>query len=573
MYIGRVLLTKQEPAKPYEFWCWLRNDVPVDVEIGTLLVTEGSGGEKVLALVEDMESKSATENYLLDFYGSAYGNPDSDPPTKPTVIRLAKLRMLYRDPVTVSSPTERWRVRFATPGDVNLLAQRIPDKYRILAGFLKVGSREDNPQSWLPVFAHAQFLLGPEGAHINITGTSGLATKSSYALFLCYSVLAWAKNMGERVAVVLFNVKRRDFLRLHNIPPDWEEAKKWIEQWANDVGDLALAGRVKAMWEQARALGIDPVALNPPVRYFTYQGDPDVGFMPGAQFYSYGFEDLEREDFETALFTTYQPTEPQVILLNAYLEAKKGTTRTGVSFNQMLTDLGNTSRAGSSGNEVMVPGIPGTWASSVPPALRRRVWGFLNRASAVIERGNPRGSPIRFTALESGGLHVVQLNRLTDAEKRLVVSAVIRELSRGLEAPDRQVDRVIVVADELNKFAPASGTSPIKEQIIDVVARGRDLQLTLVGAQQFASEVDGEVYGNAATKVVGYSDESEVREPIYKYLGDLRELIPNLKKGQLILRHPLYPSPLIFWFPTPLHELIPSRCIAPSDSGQQGGVQ
>jgi hypothetical protein len=555
MAIGRVLITQREPAKPYEFWCWLQNDPSLQVEVGTVLVAEGDNGEKALALVEDMQSTSAASDHLLEFYGSGYGNPNIDPPTRPALIRLAKLRLLYREPSTASPPTGRWQVRFAQAADVTLLAQRIPPQYRILVGFLPVGSDQADPASWLPVFAHAQVLLGPEGAHVNITGATGLATKSSYALFLSYAVLAWSAVVGEQTAVVLFNVKRRDFLSLHELPQDRNTASQWILQWAQRIGEPALADRVQAMWTQAIAQGVDPIRLQFPVQYFTYQGDPDVSFMQNPQIYSYGFDDLQRGDFEAALFTAaYQPTDPQVILLTAYLDAKLGQR---TSFQTMEQDLSRQSLRRVQGNEVQVPGVPGSWMIGVPLALGRRLTGFLSHASHVVERNRPNGQPFRFSALQPNGLHVIQLYRLTEAEKRLVVNAVIRELSQGLEQPSRQINRVLVIADELNKYAPSGAMSPMKEQIIDIVARGRDLQLTLIGAQQFASQVDDQVYGNSETKVVGYSDISEVSNPIYKYVGDLRDQVPNLKKGQLILKHPVYPSPLIIWFPTPLHEMKP----------------
>jgi hypothetical protein len=555
MAIGRVLITQREPAKPYEFWCWLKNDPSLQVEVGTVLVAEGDNGEKALALVEDMQSTSAASDHLLEFYGSGYGDPNINPPTRPALIRLAKLRVLYREPSTASPPTGRWQVRFARAADVTLLAQRIPRQYRILVGFLPVGSNQADPASWLPVYAHAQFLLGPEGAHVNITGATGLATKSSYALFLSYAVLAWSEAVKEKTAVVLFNVKRRDFLSLHELPQDWKTASQWIQQWAQRIGEPALADRVQAMWTQAIAQDVDPIRLQFPVKYFTYQGDPDQSFMKNPKIYSYGFEDLQRGDFEAALFTAaYHPTDPQVILLTAYLDAKLGQ---GTSFQTMEQDLSRQSLRRVQGNEVQVPGVPGSWMIGVPLALGRRLTGFLSHASHVVERNNPNGQPFTFSALQANGLHVIQLYRLTEAEKRLVVNAVIRELSQGLEQPNRQINRVLVIADELNKYAPSGAMSPMKEQIIDVVSRGRDLQLTLIGAQQFASQVDDQVYGNSETKVVGYSDISEVSNPIYKYLGDLRDQVPNLKKGQLILKHPVYPSPLIIWFPTPLHEMRP----------------
>lgn len=36
----------------------------------------------------------------------------------------------------------------------------------------------------LPVNLNSKFIIGPEGAHLNISGISGLASKTSYAMFL-----------------------------------------------------------------------------------------------------------------------------------------------------------------------------------------------------------------------------------------------------------------------------------------------------------------------------------------------------------------------------------------------------
>jgi hypothetical protein len=41
-----------------------------------------------------------------------------------------------------------------------------------------------------PVYLDAEFLLGPEAAHLNITGVSGLATKTSAVEWLLASIFA-----------------------------------------------------------------------------------------------------------------------------------------------------------------------------------------------------------------------------------------------------------------------------------------------------------------------------------------------------------------------------------------------
>ena len=550
-YFGRAILTQREPAKPFEFWAWLQDIPDLAIEVGSLLIAEGEN-ERILALVEDMEYSTSTADRLAAFYSSGYGNPNVEPRTKPAIIRAVKLRVLYRDPSRAAPPEGSWGIRAATAEDVEILAQRIPKKWRILAGFLRVGMDESDPESWLPLYVHSQYLFGPEGAHANITGATGLATKSSYALFLALSALAWAKQAGEKTAVVLFNVKQMDFLGLHKMPENWEQADEWIATWAENIGEAGLTGRTRAMWKRAVASGVDPLELKPQIRYFTYQGDPDQDQMEEPIIYSYGFDDLEKGDFMAALFTASDKvTDPQPTFLHAYLEAKLGQ---GTSFNRMKQDLDRQNLRRVSGTpEVKVPGVSGSYMSGVVSAVWRRVESFLSRANRAVAQSSPKGRPVKFAALDSNSLNVVQLYRLSEAEKRLVFNAVVREISRGLEKSDSPVKRVIVIVDELNKFAPTGGFSPIKEQVIDVVARGRSLQFTMIGAEQFATEIDSQVYGNAGTKVVGYSDESEVSNRIYRYLGDLRDQVPNLKKGQMILRHPPYPAPIIFWFPAPLH--------------------
>ncbi|OLS18897.1 MAG: hypothetical protein HeimC3_48350 [Candidatus Heimdallarchaeota archaeon LC_3] len=157
------------------------------------------------------------------------------------------------------------------------------------------------------------------------------------------------------------------------------------------------------------------------------------------------------------------------------------------------------------------------------------------------------------------GINVIQLNRLTDEEMRLIGNAVIREIFTNMEDQNPIFSRVVVFFDELNKFAPKRTSAPVKRQIIDLVARGRAMNFTLIGAEQFASQIDDEVFGNSVTKLIGYSEISEIKNSIYNPIGELRALVPYLKKGQVIMRHPAYPSPMIVYFPIPLLIVIPNE--------------
>ena len=450
-YIGRVIFSQDRPAKPNEFWCWLRDAQNLNVQLGSLLSVDGEN-ERIIGIVVDMEYSSTVQRATTEFYGSSYGDPQLQPATRPTIIRLCKLRVMFRRPFLSAPPEGRWGVRHVNQEDLDLIMQHIPKERRILGGFVRVGVNEDDPKSWHPVYLHADFLLGPEGAHVNITGVTGLATKTSYALFLSYCIMKWAKENNQRVAIVLFNVKRWDFLALHYLPQEWEEAEQWIDRWARDrVGSQVIGARVKALWKIAMNQGIDIISSPPNVKYFTYQGDPDVSFMSRPEYIRYGILDLSKDELVAALYRPdEEPAEQQINLISVYLDSLRDrySARTSpLSFNRMINDLDRLRSLSSAppSSTRMAPAI-GRWDERTIDAVQRRLSGFLSRATHIIERDQPNAHPVTFGSLIEG-LNVIQLNRLDDREKRLLVNAVIREISKGLEDPQRHLDRVVIVVD------------------------------------------------------------------------------------------------------------------------------
>ena len=63
----------------------------------------------------------------------------------------------------------------------------------------------------IPVEFEGKYLLGPEGAHLNIAGISGLATKTTYAMFLMNSI---QQRLDDKVTMIVFNVKGTDLLAI-----------------------------------------------------------------------------------------------------------------------------------------------------------------------------------------------------------------------------------------------------------------------------------------------------------------------------------------------------------------------
>jgi hypothetical protein len=186
---------------------------------------------------------------------------------------------------------------------------------------------------------------------------------------------------------------------------------------------------------------------------------------------------------------------------------------------------------------------------------------FLRRIFAL----GPRLGYLITTAVEPVELEepitVVDINNLHDDAQRFVVGALLSRIFEEKQGRGREPLRFIVL-DELNKYAPREGTSPIKELLVDIAARGRSLGVLLIGAQQSARDVDGNVIRNAALKVVGRLDAGEASE--YKFLtSELRERAARFLPGTMVLDQPLIPAPLPLRFPFPAF----ATCVA-EDEGR-----
>src|ERR687890_1164423 len=80
----------------------------------------------------------------------------------------------------------------------------------------------------VPVFLNADFLDGTRGAHVSISGISGVATKTSFATFLLYSVFRSGQlgADGVNARALIFNVKGEDLLFLDHDNTKLDEATR-----------------------------------------------------------------------------------------------------------------------------------------------------------------------------------------------------------------------------------------------------------------------------------------------------------------------------------------------------------
>jgi DNA helicase HerA-like ATPase len=159
---------------------------------------------------------------------------------------------------------------------------------------------------------------------------------------------------------------------------------------------------------------------------------------------------------------------------------------------------------------------------------------------------------------------VVDLHNLNDRAKRFVVGVTLQRAFEDKERAGQSDELLMVVLDELNKYAPREGSSPIKEVLLDIAERGRSLGVILIGAQQTASEVERRIIANSSIRVAGRLDSAEAAREEYGFLpGPHRQRATIVKPGTMILSQPELPVPLVLEFPFPAWATRTSEAVTP----------
>src|SRR5262249_10462101 len=155
---------------------------------------------------------------------------------------------------------------------------------------------------------------------------------------------------------------------------------------------------------------------------------------------------------------------------------------------------------------------------------------------------------------------VVDLHNLHDRAQRFVVGVTLQRAFEDRERRGSPRPLTFVVLDELNKYAPREGSSPIKEIVLDLAERGRSLGMILIGAQQTASEVERRVIADSALRVAGRLAPAEASRPEYGFLPEPhRRRAAIAKPGTMFVSQPQIPLPLVVEFPFPAWATRPSE--------------
>ena len=546
--IGRIAITERTPTTPSKFTFWIKDDASIDLEPGDFVKVLGANG-LIIAQVTGIEARKSVSNPIDEFYSSGYGDPSYEVRTERPTIRIATASIVYRESRKRSPPVENSPVFVATPEDiVRAYNATIPKRYRILAGFTF-----DYYGEPVPIFIDRRYLLGYEGAHMNITGASGLATKTSYALFLIMCILTFCDD----VAVIAMNVKEQDLLTVDRLPKDFDEAFNLIKE--RDIDPINIK-----LWRKASELGVDPYKiLKRGYRIYVPGAEPSTR---GAFNYYYGFKDmLDIGPFALNLFFDKEDLDDKMesLIFSVYEKYKE---QDDASFNKLLRDLRELQessggrRRGDTGQWVRIGGT--VHHRSTLSKFRNRVdYAIRKQLADVLTVDEARGKPIDVNKLKPGDFWVIDISKLHIKGQRLIFYLVLEAIHRKLEQLKYSGGgsgfprRVVVFVDELNKFAPKGREyEAIKRRIVEITSRGRSVGLSLIGAQQLASAVDPEVLVNCSTYVVGWTHPHELNRDIYNWIEPgLKEVLKFFEKGELLIWHTVHKTPVRVRFPIPLH--------------------
>jgi DNA helicase HerA-like ATPase len=537
--VGRVVATELRPSTPHQFFFWTARESPIG--IGAIVRVEAPG-RVVHGIVTEAFAYSDLLTPMHDVIG-ADGDPASvaQQPTERAEIRLFAAAVLRQTPEEPLQPVPLAQVFLAEDGDV-AAALRMDgftgeEGTGIPIGAYRAGGLD------APVYLDADFLLGPEAAHLNITGVSGLATKTSAVEFLLSSIFQTFPKKKGSIAAVCFNVKgpdllfldqptaisdvdRRLYARLGLAPEPFGNARYFAPYKADGANlntlrshESLVSNTEPLIWGLREVLDYADVVLNRDD--IDAKADAFIDFL-AERVVGKKFEDRELRDRPFQV-QTFADLEVFFRAIFDYMEA-----------------LGR-------GGEV--------WRTHHMATIRK----VRNRLSNISVRSkglvtdDGRVNDLPWGRFDDRGIYVIDIAGLDPLAQDLVFARVVSRLREHLERRDLGVDHVVVFVDELNKYAPADGQDTyVKKMLLDLSERGRYLGLVLFSAQQFRSQVVRRVVGNAGTSVYGRMDMDELATAGYATISPATKIkMATMAKGELMIRHPHFTQPVFVRFPKP----------------------
>jgi uncharacterized protein len=538
--VGRVVATELKPSTPHQFHFWTAQESPIG--IGAIVRVEEKG-RVVFGVVTDGFAYSNVVSPLHAVIG-AHGDPavSGQEATTRAEIRLYAAAVLRQLPEEPLQPVPLGPVWLASDPDV-VLALRM-DAYTadergtgIPVGLYAAGGLES------PVYLDGDFLLGPEAAHLNITGVSGLATKTSAVEFLLGSIFQTFPAHKGTVAALCFNVKGPDLCFLDQpagLSPE-------------DLRQYARLGLTPKPFDNVKyyaPLKPDGVNLNTLRTNEALAGNTEPLVWGLREVLDYAEVVLNRDDIDAKADAFIDFLAERVVgreYLDESLRSRPFMVQSFADLEEFFRRIFDFMEKTGKGGEVWK-----THHIATIRKVRNRLSNISTRSKGLVTDDGV-SNDLPWGEFQDRSVHVIDVAGLDPLAQDLVFARVVSKLREHLERRDLGVDHVVVFVDELNKYAPADGPDTyVRKMLLDLSERGRYLGLVLFSAQQFRSQVQRRVVGNAGTGIYGRMDGDELATPGYATISAATKIkLATLPKGELMIRHPHFTHPIFVKFPRP----------------------
>lgn len=556
--IGRVLATEKNPTTMDKFNFWTNSDMKLHAF--DIVKVEHIDNSFTFGVIENISHITDAQSFLTNYISSDFGDVTVEEPTLRVGMNYAEAKVSFNSEGLYTPVHNNARVYLASADEITMALGLDKVQNPLVCGSLKMYEGTDD-EITLPVNLNSKFLLGPEGAHLNISGISGLASKTSYAMFLMKSIqdqyLKFDEESDDSVAFVIFNVKGRDLMAIDR-PNDFsndEPGEK--ERTFAEYKDMNLSTE-----PFKNVTYYIPYASNTSVKQSTYLSKDDIELYIGERQlkkYKYVYED-DKENIEMMFSSIDDPAQTMESIISKIID-KDDFDFSGLStWNDFMEKVTEKSQKGSGGavkDDISVL----SWRK-FKRVVRKAIQDDMF-AARVNSSNNECRLAQELKHIRKNEVHVIDVAKLPEDKQAFVFGDAIRTIYNlklgeydaedGINPPSR----IVIFIDELNKYASKDvpKSSPILRELLDVTERGRSLGVVLFAAEQFRSAIHDRVTGNCATHAYGRTNSIETSTKDYGSLpSTYKNMLTRLDQGDYLIQNPIFRSLLKIKFPKPLYK-------------------
>ena len=561
--IGRVLATEKRPTTIDDFTFW--TDPQLILNPFDIVKVQHVNNSYSYGVIEDIAHITDAASFLTNFISSDFGDVNAEENTLRVGMNYVTAKVVCNTNNIYIPLQSNAKVMLATAEEIEYALGLNDIRNPLVCGYLEMyEGTKDCEKVTLPVSLNSKFIIGPEGAHLNISGISGLASKTSYAMFLLKAIQDSymkkdPKNEDEdSVAFVLFNVKGKDLLAIDQ-----------INDFADEQNPEAAR---KDTFEKYEKLKLAPEPFKNVHYYYPYsipktrhwntymtpeEVEDNIKKKKAKKFkyiYKYDKENLD------LMFANIDDSTQTMEAIISYIMSGQGDFNQVSDWQGFLEAIKKKCSTENAGKD-----------KEIPVASWRKFYRIINKSitdNKIFARdireedGETRiGDALKY--IKKNEVHVIDIAKLSEDKQAYVFGDAIRtiyDLQLGQYAGEEGVNppaRIVIFIDELNKYASKETpkNSPILRQVLDVAERGRSLGVVLFAAEQFRSAIHDRVTGNCSTHAYGRTNSIEVTKSDYKSIPSVyKTMMTRLKQGEYIIQNPVFRSLLNIKFPKPIYK-------------------